>query len=448
MNFSDFTPQRVTAVFLAAMATVFLLLVGEGGYTDITHFKYALFLILCGLYVIAVFFACMLQRKAGKCFSRPRFTAVHGLLLLFMLFTAVSAVASPYFPHTLIGYHRYEGLLIAACYVISALLVSFFAEIRPYLLWIFAASVTAFCLICFLQFLGLNPFGFYPEGLNYYDAGTAYRYEFLGTVGNADLAAAVLSLAAPAFAVALFRGKGKKRFFLLIPLISVILVTVLSKVAAAYVGVFGGLVLSVPFALMKERKKRILVFLLICCLLLAALFFVFLWDFGKGTLHELHVLLHGEWDDDFGTGRLFIWRNVLALVPERPFFGGGCDTLGQRMTAEFQRYDAETGVTYRAFIDTAHNEYLNILVNEGALALGAYLGALVLSFIAFLKNSPKNPGAAVCGAGMLGYLIQAFFGMRMCITAPFFWLLWGLLLAFLRPRKEEDKDGDSAGALF
>lgn len=437
MNLSAFTPQRVTAVFLAAMATVFLLLTGPGGYTDITHFKYAFFLIFCGLYIIAVFFACLMQRKAGKSLPRPRFTAVHVLLLLFLLFTAVSAVVSPYFPHTVIGYHRFEGLLTVACYVISALMVSSFAEVKPYLLWIFAAAMTVFCLICFLQFLGFNPLGLYPEGLNYYDGNAAYRYEFLGTLGNTNLVAAVLSLAAPAFAVALFRGKGKKRFFLLIPLISVILVTVFSNVAAAYVGVFGSLILSVPFALMKNRKKRILVFLLICALILAALFLVFLWDFGNGTLHELHALLHGEWDDDFGTGRLFIWRNVLALVPERPLFGGGCDTLGQRMTAEFQRYDPEKAVTYRASIDTAHNEYLNILVNEGALALGAYLGALVLSFIVFLKNSPKNPGAAICGAGMLGYLIQAFFGMRMCITAPFFWLFWGLLLASTRPLMKE-----------
>lgn len=432
-----FTPQRVTAVFLAAMAVVFLLSVGAGGYTNITHFKYALFLILCGLYFSAMAVSLFLCRRTEGRFPRPRLTAVHRLLLLFLLFTAVSAVASPYFPHTLIGYHRYEGLLTVVCYVFSALLVSFYGEAKPWLLWVFALSMTAFCIICFLQFLGWNPFGLYPEGLNYYDGNVAYRYEFLGTVGNVGLVAAVLAIAAPVFAVALVRVKGRKRFFLWIPFVSVLAVTVLSKVAAAYAAVFGGLLLLVPLAMITDRRKKIFVLLLICCVLLAALLFLFLFDCGEGTLHEFHLLLHGEWDDDFGTGRLFIWRNVLALVPENPLFGGGCDTLGQRMTAEFQRYDPKKNVMYRASIDTAHNEYLNILVNEGALALAAYVAALFLSFIAFLRKNPQNVPLAVCGGAMLGYSIQAFFGLRMCITAPFFWLCWGLLLASLRPSAED-----------
>ena len=44
---------------------------------------------------------------------------------------------------------------------------------------------------------------------------------------------------------------------------------------------------------------------------------------------------------------------------------------------------------------------------------------------------------------MLGYSIQAFFGMRMCITAPFFWLFWGLLLASMRSVSGTE-DGEAA----
>lgn len=429
MNLSLFTPQRVTTAFIAAMTSVFLLLVGSGGYTNITHFKYVLFLGICGLYFLAMAVSLVIYRRNQGCFPKVSLTAIHYLLLLFLLFTAASAVLSPYFPKTIIGFHRFEGLLTVICYVLSTLLVSFFGEMKPSLLWIFAVSMMVFCLICFLQFLGCNPFGFYPAGLNYYDGNDVYRYEFLGTVGNVDLVAAVLSMAAPIFAVAIVRGRGKRRFFLLIPFLAVILVTILAKVAAAYVAVFGSLLLLLPLAMATKKRRKIVILLLICCLLLAGILFLFFVDVGEGTLHEFHALLHGEWEDDFGTGRLFIWRNVLALVPERPLFGGGCDTLGQRMTVDFHRYDAEKGMMYRASIDTAHNEYLNILVNEGALAFIAYFGALLLSFISFLKVNPQNSSAAICGAGLLGYGIQAFFGMRMCITAPFFWLCWGLFLA-------------------
>jgi O-antigen ligase len=101
---------------------------------------------------------------------------------------------------------------------------------------------------------------------------------------------------------------------------------------------------------------------------------------------------------------------------------------------EFQRYDQDTGVLYRAAIDTAHNEYLNILVNEGALALCSYLAALIAFFVVFFRKNGDNDMLAICGSGVFCYCIQAFFGMRMCITAPFFWLLWALAVNAYRSR--------------
>ena len=433
-----FTPRNVTSVFLALMLTVFLLAVGSGGYTSITRFKFGLMVILCGLYFIAMAASFVFCRVKGISVVRPRWDASRLCILLFFLFCAISAVISPYFPDTLIGFHRYEGLLTIACYVLMFLLISWYGEVRPWLLWVFAAAMTAFCLLCIVQFLGYNPFTLYPEGLNYYDGNDAYRYEFLGTVGNVGLVAAILAVAAPTFAVALVRLKGKRRFLLLIPLVLVLFVTVCAKVAAGYVAVFGGLFLLLPLAMVTDRRKKKLILLLFLVLAVFGLLFLYCVDVGGGTLHEVHALLHGEWDDKFGTSRLFIWRNVLALVPDRPMFGGGPDTLGERMEVEFRRYDAEKEILFKAKIDTAHNEYLNILVNEGALAFLAYMAALFFSFAAFLKENPRNTAAAICGSAVFGYCIQAFFGLRMCITSPFFWIAWALLLSAIGMKKEKD----------
>lgn len=429
MNTDRFTPQNITSVFLAAMLTVFLLAVGIGGYTTITRFKFGLMLVLCGLYFVAVAASFVLLKIKKAPLPLLPMGIVRWSVAAFFVFCAVSALVSPYFPDTLLGFHRYEGLLTIGCYVLCFLLISWFGKPKPWLLWVFAASITAFCLLCCAQFLGWNPFTLYPEGLNYYDGNDAYRYEFLGTVGNVGLVAAVLAVAAPTFAVAIARMKGKRKHLLWIPLLLVLFVTVYSKVAAAYVAVFGGLILLVPLAMARSRRKKILILLLLLLLFLGGLLFLYCVDVGSGTLHEFHVLLHGGWDDKFGTGRLFIWRNVLALVPERPLFGGGPDTLGERMTVEFQRYDEGKQILFTAKIDTAHNEYLGILVNEGAFAFLAYLAALAVSFVAFVKKNRDNTAMAVCGSAVLGYSIQAFFGLRMCITAPFFWIAWALFLA-------------------
>lgn len=440
MKLMTWTPQNVTSAFMALMLTVFLLAVGSGGYTSITHFKFLLLLILCGVYFFSMLGSFLWVRKKEPILSRPRLTIVHYLLLAFWLFNVISAVSSSYFPDTLIGFHRYEGLLTVSCYLLIFFGVSLYGEIKPWILDFFAVSMLLFCLICFLQFGGRNPLWLYPEGLNYYDGNVAYRYEFLGTVGNVGLVAAVLSVAALVFAVAVVRLKGIRRLLYLVAFLCVLFVTIFSRVAAAYVGVLGGLIFLLPLAMIQDRRKKRILLLLVLILLVLCLLFLYLMDIGSGTLHEFHCLLHGDWNDRYGTGRLYIWRNVLPLVGERLLFGGGPDTLGERMTVAFQRYDEDTDVMYRATIDTAHNEYLNILVNEGALAFAAYFLALLWSFIAFVRENGRNVAAALGGAGVLGYSIQAFFGLRMCITSPFFWLAWGVLWAALRPLKTDNKN--------
>ena len=140
-----------------------------------------------------------------------------------------------------------------------------------------------------------------------------------------------------------------------------------------------------------------------------------------GLLYEAHELMHGRWNDTYGSGRLYIWRNVIKLVPEHPLFGGGPDTLGLRMTAVFERYDETLGITILSAIDTAHNEYLNILVNQGVFALLLYLLALLFSVMRWMRNSQRNTTEAICGCAVLGYCIQAFFGISSPISVPYYW---------------------------
>ena len=93
----------------------------------------------------------------------------------------------------------------------------------------------------------------------------------------------------------------------------------------------------------------------------------------------------------------------------------------------FTRYDPELGRTIVAQIDAAHNEYLNILYHQGIPALAAYLGVLAVLALGWLRISSKDVGAAILGAGVLGFCVQAFGGISCPLTAPFFWLALGLL---------------------
>jgi O-antigen ligase len=159
--------------------------------------------------------------------------------------------------------------------------------------------------------------------------------------------------------------------------------------------------------------------------------FLYLWFYNgenDGMIYEASEMLRGRWDDDFGTRRIYIWRNVWeGLQPSNILLGTGPDTLGYWNIEPFSRFNEELGITLIAPIDAAHNEYLHILATGGLLSLFSYLSALVYTFVQWFR-SPNNHVAAVAGTGVLFYCIQAFFGISMPIAAPFFWVCLGVTI--------------------
>ena len=188
-----------------------------------------------------------------------------------------------------------------------------------------------------------------------------------------------------------------------------------------------------------------------------------------GTAGELHEIMHGNIDDSFGTSRIYIYRNILECVPSHLLLGTGPDTIGHMDIEPFQRYDAERGVMVTARIDTAHNEFLNVLACQGIAALCAYV-AFALGVMAAALCGMVNCAAALrgrvgsaaalrrdvnCaavfarpggGAGysdaaaaaaastalalsVTAYLVQSMFSFSSCTTAPYFWITGAILIA-------------------
>ena len=129
-------------------------------------------------------------------------------------------------------------------------------------------------------------------------------------------------------------------------------------------------------------------------------------------------------EDSFGTGRIYIWRNALHMAAERPLLGGGPDTMGNR--GLYFVKTLEDGSELRRGIDCAHNEYLNVLVNQGVPALLCLLSAL---FFTLVRAFRSEDAAAVLRAVLVSYMIDALFGISMAANAAFFWLTFGLLVA-------------------
>lgn len=391
-------------------------------------------------------------------------------VIIYIILTFISARCSDYFPETILGSERHEGTLTIAIYGLTFIFVS--RHYRPHLLHaaIFGASVIVFDVISLLQVVGLDPFGLYPDGLSWADRNVKYSGEFIGTIGNADLVSAFLCIAIPLTAVvgghlvfgSSVEGSGtlpvsiveedgeiKKKInnkLIILTGILCLIAAALSLALLAVIKVTAGLLamafvclIAAPIAayIFSDAKKRKIIAVYLAVLVLAgcaAGAFIYVETSLPGTAGELHEIMHGNIDDSFGTSRVYIYRNVMERVPSHLLIGTGPDTIGRMDIEPFQRYDAERGVMVTARIDTAHNEFLNVLACQGILALGAYLAfALGVTAAALLGmvNCAAAPTSTALALSASAYLIQSMFSFSSCTTAPYFWITCATLIATL-----------------
>lgn len=417
----------LTAAYLAILLSIYLLYPGRGGYQTITAQKWSAYLLITGVYIAAMLLLHLelaivgAARLPAPTMLRKTLGLPQKFILLYLFATVLSTLFSEFRQTALWGGGRCEGLAAIALYCLSFLLVSAYGQPKRWMLWLYAAAISVNCVLCLLQFAGLNPLHLYPEGMNYYGANTQYAGEFLGTVGNADILSAVLSLSIPVFWAAILRMKGcRERYFLLIPLALCPVVLLRAFVADGILGVTGAVVLSAPLMTDDKRRRKWALICVIAALIAAA---AAVYCFGSrmcGFLYEASELMHGRWDNRFGTGRIYIWRNVIQLVPEHLLLGGGPDTLGLRTDAAFERYDETLGILIHSAIDTAHNEYLNILVNQGLLALLSYLAALLASAIHWVRRGAlRLCGARLLHSGVLWHQLPNLYAVSVAGTGCF-----------------------------
>ena len=431
--------RRLTEWFIAVLLSLFILICAP--YQGITEVKYTLFLAVCGGYLALLLVSAAELMAIGQLRPREllgiikRQRAVWILAGIYLLFTAISALLSPYDYNIWVGMSRREGLLTQLIYIGVFLSVSAFGKLRAYHVRLFGAVMSVFCAICLLQLAGLNPFGLYPEGYNYHDAYTAYSGEYLGTIGNADLVSALLAMASALFYAAAFFEKGRARALDIALLFLTGFTLFAIRVAAGILAFIVTVLAATPLMLRKKHGELWKKFAVLeAALVLLALLAVFLFDFGgSGTLHELHELLHGRPDLSFGSGRFKIWREVLTAMKGHLLLGTGPDSMQAWELPGFTRYIESLGVTIESGIDMAHNEYLNVAAQQGLLAGAAFLALLMLTPAKALRRAGK-PGVMLPLCAAAAYLVQALFGFSMCMTAPLFWAFLGLSIS----REESD----------
>lgn len=429
LKINRITEELLCDIYICFLVSVNLLFFGFRGYSAIFSAKASLFTAVSWIFIILTgSFSFVRLRQSGHAnlkYIFSRLSPVHFATLSYAFFTLVSAIVSERFPKTIFGVSRFEGAFTIITYCIVFILVSLFGKAKMLHFYTLLVSSLCFFAVCILQFLSFNPFSLYPGNADFYDAGRLFPSRFLGTIGNANLVGGFMCILLPILIFALICGK---RFTKLVslPVLAMALVTVCKmETESVYVGLLAFAVFSIP-VLLKLKKRGVAIYAAIILVLLSLfLVFVYCSDFEGGVMYELSEVLHGNFDEKFGSNRIRIWKNVLSVIDEAPVFGKGPDTMLLENFEPFTRYYPDKGRDVTTTIDVAHNEFLNVLYHQGIVGLASYLAIVISAFIKWLKSGKKRVSSALLCACVC-YLAQSFFTFSMCLSAPYFWVCLAL----------------------
>ena len=200
----------------------------------------------------------------------------------------------------------------------------------------------------------------------------------------------------------------------------------ISNTMSCFVGLMAVIIYFLFYLIREKKYKKIIILLIIipttiyyACIGQTTI----LSDYIK-TGTEIKEISKGNIQENFGTNRMFIWKNTLKIVPKYIIHGAGIDNFyyafGDKPLSR-KRVSTNTTVVF----DKAHNEYLQILVCEGIFCLIAYLVFYAIIVITGIKNSLKNKSIYLI-LPIIGYLVQAFFNISVISVAPIFYILLGL----------------------
>ena len=417
----------ITDKYILVMLGIFPLFTGlrAEAYTDITGAKFRFFSGASALWLAAVLALLAMGALRGERFRfRPR--PVHGAVGLFLAVSVLSAALSPFGRACLMGMDRYDGLVTTLLYVGIFFGVSLLARPRRRYAWALGLSAAVCCGVAVLQLAGYDPFRLYPAGLNYYDKYEALNAPFLGTIGNTGLLAAYLCLCAPFLTVYGILSPRPRDTLLLLPAALCVFVLLFCDVDAGLAALAGTVLVTVP-VVMRTRRGTVAAAAVSSLLLLTALAVLYAGPWESGTLGELRRVLHGELADEFGSHRGQIWKQAWQNLRDYLWLGSGPGTQAQRLSIRWSRYIEALGRERVVTVTNAHNVFLGQLLCTGLLGGVSYLAGVVLSLFTWLRRRHLGPLYPALGSAFFCYMIQDFFGLGLCLTAPLVWVVWGLL---------------------
>lgn len=475
--------EWTSQIYAYIILVIFPLVLSPQTYYNTTETKFYVFAALTGLYAVSCLVIGFLYRpgkQRGRYLrekSRAKITVPQILLLAYVLWAAISTIASPY-PGLLIGQSRYEGMLSILLYAVAFLLLSFWGEYTDAYVSGLGIMGTILGFFALLQSFGSTIL--YPGDYNYWNS------SFLTTIGHEDCVAGIICILIPALLCGYVILEGRKKRACLPALFLMTYITIFSDVDTAKIGFLAVALMFPTLIESRERLRKLLValvpvflglalgftwrrdrsfspgvpalvFLLgaiglgflawymkrhertwtikpavirrtAYALMLAALIVALVFVYGYGGQNRLILeaseMLHGELSDTAGSWRGYIWKKTCRIIAEFPILGGGPGSFISLFYPFDPGYQALVGA--EIMVDFPHNDFLSVAACTGFVGLALYLGFLISLAVRCIRRVYVCPVLLILLAGMAGYLIYSFFVFSIAIVTPLFWVMAGV----------------------
>lgn len=178
-----------------------------------------------------------------------------------------------------------------------------------------------------------------------------------------------------------------------------------------------------------KKVRNVLVALVIACLPLGILT-CYLNTKGMINIPAIQNAEYMTFNDGWGNSRGYTWKNTVEVMGEEMWrkmalLGPGPDCYATVMYATEPRATDMFNFWNQELVVCAHNEWLNMMFNEGILGIISYLGIFVSAFIIFIKKC-NDPIMTGCAASIAAYFFHNMFCYQQILCTPMIFLIIAL----------------------
>lgn len=148
---------------------------------------------------------------------------------------------------------------------------------------------------------------------------------------------------------------------------------------------------------------------------------------GVFGLSEVSFLVFNDgWANSRGatwTDGLLVYRH---MTPLQKLVGVGPDCFAEYLYAAPELAERVYAQFGGSRLTNAHNEWLTMLVDQGAFGLICYMGIYLSAFFGFIKKARIQPVLYLCAAAVLGYTLHNMVSFQQVLNAPFVFIILGI----------------------